>query len=85
MTELETAWEKVHSEAARLKPVHLRELFAGDAARFDTLSASLDDFTGSKLANSASDRRSRHTCGPRYQSNASPTEGLRFCCNPQPA
>ena len=43
MTELETAWEKVHGEAARLKPVHLRELFAGDAARFDTLSASLDD------------------------------------------
>jgi len=43
MTELETAWEKVHSEAARLKPVHLRELFAGGATRFDTLSASLDD------------------------------------------
>jgi glucose-6-phosphate isomerase len=43
MTGLEAAWEKVHGEAARLKPVHLRELFAGDAARFDTLSASLDD------------------------------------------
>ena len=43
MTGLEAAWEKVHGEAARLKPVHLRELFALDPARFDTLSAGLDD------------------------------------------
>jgi len=43
MTTLEAAWDKVHSEAARLKPVHLRELFAGDPARFDSLSARLDD------------------------------------------
>jgi glucose-6-phosphate isomerase len=33
----------VHDQAARLKPLHLRELFAQDPARFDTLSASLDD------------------------------------------
>ena len=43
MTALEAAWDKLHSEAARLKPVHLRELFAADAGRFDTLSARLDD------------------------------------------
>ncbi|MHA1529494.1 MAG: glucose-6-phosphate isomerase [Alphaproteobacteria bacterium] len=43
MTVLEAAWDKVHSEAARLKPVHLRELFAGDPRRFDTLSANLED------------------------------------------
>ncbi len=33
MTELETAWGSVHDEAARLKPVHLRELFANDPQR----------------------------------------------------
>ena len=43
MTGLETAWEKLHGEAARLKPLHLRELFAQDPQRFDTLSARLDD------------------------------------------
>ena len=43
MTGLEAAWEKVQGEAARLKPVHLRELFALDPARFDTLSVCLDD------------------------------------------
>jgi len=43
MRKLETAWETVHGEAARLKPVHLRDLFAQDPARFDTLSARLDD------------------------------------------
>ena len=43
MTALEAAWEKVHGEAARLKPLHLRELFANDPQRFDTLSARLDD------------------------------------------
>lgn len=43
MTELETAWDRVQGAAARLKPVHLRELFGADPARFDTLSARLDD------------------------------------------
>ena len=43
MTGLETAWEKLHGEAARLKPLHLRELFANDPQRFDSLSARLDD------------------------------------------
>ncbi len=43
MTALETAWHKVNAEAARLKPTHLRDLFAGDPARFYTLSARLDD------------------------------------------
>ncbi|MHA1537694.1 MAG: glucose-6-phosphate isomerase [Alphaproteobacteria bacterium] len=43
MTTLEAAWDKLHDEAARLKPIHLRDLFAADPARFDTLSARLDD------------------------------------------
>lgn len=43
VVELETVWRQVHDEAARLKPVHLRDLFARDPARFDTLSASFDD------------------------------------------
>jgi glucose-6-phosphate isomerase len=43
MTEPESAWKSVHGEAARLKPIHLRDLFARDPARFDTLSARLDD------------------------------------------
>jgi hypothetical protein len=37
------AWGRVHDAAARLKPIHLRDLFARDPARFDTLSARLDD------------------------------------------
>ena len=40
---LDTAWGQVHDQAARLKPIHLRDLFARDPARFDTLSASLGD------------------------------------------
>ena len=40
---LEAAWGQVHAQAARLKPIHLRDLFAQDRARFRTLSASLDD------------------------------------------
>ncbi|MEE8454284.1 MAG: glucose-6-phosphate isomerase, partial [Limibaculum sp.] len=38
-----TAWSAVHAHAERLKPVHLRDLFAADPARFDTLSVRLDD------------------------------------------
>lgn len=37
------AWEDVHAEAARLKAVHLRELFAGSTTRFDDFSFALDD------------------------------------------
>jgi glucose-6-phosphate isomerase len=40
---LDTAWAQVHDHAARLKPIHLRQLFAQDPARFGTLSVSLDD------------------------------------------
>jgi glucose-6-phosphate isomerase len=40
---LESAWGQVHDQAARLKPIHLRDLFARGAGRFDSLSASLDD------------------------------------------
>ena len=40
---LDTAWGRLHDEAARLKPIHLRDLFARDPTRFDTLSANLDD------------------------------------------
>ena len=39
------AWANVHREAARLKPVHLRDLFAGDPDRFAHLSWRLDDLT----------------------------------------
>jgi glucose-6-phosphate isomerase len=44
MTATGAAWEKVNAEAARLKPVHLRDLFANNPARFDTLSVRLNDF-----------------------------------------
>jgi glucose-6-phosphate isomerase len=40
---LDTAWAQVHDHAARLKPIHLRQLFAQDPVRFGTLSVSLDD------------------------------------------
>ena len=43
MTAIGAAWEKVNAEAARLKPVPLRDLFAGDPARFDALSTRLND------------------------------------------
>jgi glucose-6-phosphate isomerase len=42
-TRLETAWKRVHAEAARLRPAHLRELFAADPGRFRRLSVRLDD------------------------------------------
>ncbi|MEM6622492.1 MAG: glucose-6-phosphate isomerase [Pseudomonadota bacterium] len=41
----DAAWSAVHAEAARLKPVHLRSLFAQDPDRFARLSVSLDDLT----------------------------------------
>jgi glucose-6-phosphate isomerase len=40
---LDTAWAQIHGHAARLKPIHLRQLFAQDPARFNSLSVSLDD------------------------------------------
>ncbi|HUS53377.1 MAG TPA: glucose-6-phosphate isomerase [Thermohalobaculum sp.] len=40
---LESIWQRVHHEAARLKPVHLCDLFAQDQSRFAALSANLDD------------------------------------------
>jgi glucose-6-phosphate isomerase len=40
---MDAAWRKLESEGARLRPIHLRELFAADAGRFDALSASFDD------------------------------------------
>jgi len=42
---LTDAWAAVRAEAARLKAVTLRELFAADPGRFGRLSASLDDLT----------------------------------------
>lgn len=42
---IQDAWAAVNAEARRLKPVHLRELFASDPERFDRLSRSLDDLT----------------------------------------
>lgn len=40
---VEKAWDDVQSHAARLKKVHLRELFASDQERFQALSVELDD------------------------------------------
>ena len=45
MTSLEEAWGRVHREAARLRPIHLRRLFADDPARFDRLSFAFEDLT----------------------------------------
>lgn len=42
---LEEAWASVRVEAARLKPRHLRDLFATDPARFDSHHRILDDLT----------------------------------------
>lgn len=42
---LEQAWQSVHDHATRLKPVHLRELFASDPARADALTFALNDLT----------------------------------------
>ncbi|MEO0763790.1 MAG: glucose-6-phosphate isomerase, partial [Pseudomonadota bacterium] len=40
---VETAWAGVEAEAARLGPLHLRDLFAGDPGRVAALTATLDD------------------------------------------
>ena len=45
MTPLEAAWERVHREAARLRPTHLRTLFADDPARFKRLSFAFEDLS----------------------------------------
>ena len=45
MTPLEAAWERVHREAARLRPIHLRTLFANDPARFKRLSFTFEDLS----------------------------------------
>ena len=42
---LEQAWRDVHDHAARLKPVHLRDLFASDPGRVASLTFALDDLT----------------------------------------
>ena len=42
---LETAWKAVHRQAARLRESRLRDLFAGDPARFRRFCVSLDDLT----------------------------------------
>ncbi len=43
MTDISGCWDDVHREAARLKPLQLRQLFAADPNRFDHLSVRLDD------------------------------------------
>ncbi|HSF95470.1 MAG TPA: glucose-6-phosphate isomerase, partial [Thermohalobaculum sp.] len=43
--ELTKAWDAVHAHAARLKPVHLRDLFVADGGRFARLSVALEDLT----------------------------------------
>jgi glucose-6-phosphate isomerase len=43
MTGLEAAWERLRAEADRLRPQHLRDLFAADPARFGRFSVRLDD------------------------------------------
>lgn len=39
------AWDTVHAEAGRLRPIHLRDLLAADTGRFESLSFALDDLT----------------------------------------
>ena len=39
----QSAWRGVHAAAERLKRAHLRDLFADDSSRFDSLSFALDD------------------------------------------
>ena len=43
MTDISGCWDDVHREAARLKPLHLRDLFDADPHRFERLSVRLDD------------------------------------------
>ncbi len=43
MTDVSRCWDDVYREAARLKPLHLRQLFDDDPHRFDRLSFRLDD------------------------------------------
>ena len=43
MTDVSGCWDDVYREAARLKPLHLRQLFDADPHRFDRLSFRLDD------------------------------------------
>lgn len=43
MTDISGCWDDVYREAARLKPLHLRQLFDADPHRFDRLSFRLDD------------------------------------------
>ena len=45
MTSLEEAWGRVHREAARLRPIHLRTLFADDPARFERLFFAFEDLS----------------------------------------
>ena len=44
-TPLETAWERVRREAARLRQIHLRDLFANDPSRYERFSFTFDDLT----------------------------------------
>lgn len=43
MSAVANAWQKVEADAARLRSVHLRDLFENDASRFDEFSRRLDD------------------------------------------
>ena len=45
MAPLGAAWERVHREAARLRPTHLRTLMTDDPSRFKRLSRAFDDLT----------------------------------------
>ncbi|MEM6488226.1 MAG: glucose-6-phosphate isomerase [Pseudomonadota bacterium] len=42
---VDAAWNAVFAEAARLAPIHLRDLFVADTGRAETLSFTLDDLT----------------------------------------
>ena len=58
MSEIENAWAAVRREAARLKPVHLRTLFAEDSERFALMSARLDDLLIDYSKEKLEDRKS---------------------------
>ncbi|MGG7568499.1 glucose-6-phosphate isomerase [Rhodovulum sp. DZ06] len=40
---LDAAWKRVHAEAERLRPLHLREMFAADPDRFAAFTRGVDD------------------------------------------
>ncbi|QDL91418.1 glucose-6-phosphate isomerase [Paroceanicella profunda] len=45
MSDIDTAWKRLETEGARLRGIHLRELFAADPGRSGAFTATLDDLS----------------------------------------